>query len=137
MVTPEKKHSRRFPPIVDPHEWIFYDWEHSIIIRNLEHSVSKSTEWPMPDEFKIENGCRFRRLDTGEIIDQPLSFCRFSVGPKLFYFDDFLGERVFIETACEVIPGMPKQKPKPSKSKAASSSVSKPKVKKSQAGRLF
>ena len=132
---PKKKASRRFPPITDPHEWIYFDWEYRIIIRHLEHSVANSIEYPMPDEFKIENGCRVRRLDTGEIVNRPLSICRFTVGPKLFYLDDSLGdffdpERRFVEVLCEVIPGIAKPKPK-SKAKHSAAKTETPKASKS------
>jgi len=99
-----KKRSPSFPPITNPNEWIYFNWERSVIVRGLERSVSKSTEWPMPDEFKIENGCVVRRLDTNSIVASPLSVCRFSVLPKLFFID-FFGYRCFAEVFCEVIPG--------------------------------
>ena len=90
--TTNKKRSPLFPPITDPHEWIWFDWEHGIIIRHLENSVANSSEFTMPDEFKIENGCVVRRLDSGEIVDTPLSLGCFTVAPKLVYID-FFGDR--------------------------------------------
>jgi len=104
-----KKRSPRFPPIIDPHEWIWFDFEHSIIVRHLERSVAKSTEYAMPDEFKIENGCVVRRLDTGKIVDRPLSVDRFTVGAKLVYDDDFDGRKL-VYVACSVTPARKKPK---------------------------
>lgn len=110
-----KKRSPRFLPIDDSHEWIYFDWEHLIIIRQLERSVAKSVEYAMPDEFKIENGCIVRRLDTNEIVEFPLSVCRFSIAPKLVFIDLF-DDRSVAFVACEVVPAKRKPKPKPKSS---------------------
>ena len=126
MAKPEsadsKKRSPRFPPIDDPHEWIWFDFEHSIIIRHLERSVAKSTEFAMPDEFKTENGCIVRRLDTGKIVERPLSVDQFTVGAKLVFDDDFDG-RTLIYVACSVTPAKKKPKPKSVQSRLTNSAT--------------
>jgi hypothetical protein len=111
MAERKSKNHNLAPIDLSSGEWLRFDWQKQIIIRNLQYGVADSIELPMPYEYLPENGMIIFRIDSGDIISIPL-FYNHTRFPMFGYIDELFDCKMQVATRCSILPGSPPPKPK-------------------------